>query len=85
MGFKTGRGGDREDAGKAYRFKIESNQINLQASLVMEKYAKFQLGKTRCEAATLLLCFHECALTVSLFLYLSTPAGALINLNFQRQ
>lgn len=48
-----GKRGEREEAGKAYRFKIESNQINLQASLVMEKYAKFQLGKTRCEAQTL--------------------------------
>jgi len=28
-------------------FKIESNQINLQAPFVMEKYAKFQLGKNK--------------------------------------
>lgn len=63
-GGEIGNGMRREDTGKAYRFKIESNQINLQASLVMEKYAKFQLGKTRCEAATRL---QPCFASMSAF------------------
>jgi len=65
-------------------FKIESNQINLQAPFVMEKYAKFQLGKNKLgkiDAAGLL-----CALlTLSVSLSISILPSALINLNFHRQ
>lgn len=78
-------------------FKIESNQINLLATLVMEKYAKFQLGKNKLgkidaalqralSASSISLCLPGSHLTVPQYPSTQLPVpSALINLNFHRQ